>query len=66
MLVVVCSGHLCRSQGRVDMVAFWKDVAAKVAGLFLVSFILSHDRFFFAGTSPFSGIMDEILAKTQT
>ena len=50
-----------RSQGSLDMVAFWKDVAIKVGCPFLLLPSLCANSLY-KGTSPLTSLLDEILA----
>ena len=50
-----------RSQGSLDMVAFWKDVAIKVSCPFLLLPSKCANSLY-KGTSPFTSLLDEILA----
>ena len=54
-----------RSQGSLDMVAFWKDVAIKVSCPFLLS-PSKYANSLYKGTSPLTSLLDEILAPSQT
>lgn len=55
-----------KSQGALDMVAFWKDVAAKASILAAwLSRLINHMFNFSIGATPLSRVVDEILAQTQ-
>jgi hypothetical protein len=55
-----------RSQGSLDMVAFWKDVAIKVSCSFLLLPSNFANSLYIKGTSPLTSLLDEILAPSQT
>jgi hypothetical protein len=51
-----------RSQGKLDMVTFWKEIAQKVIAP--TSRLMSSDVIHIAGPPPFASILDEVLSET--